>query len=121
MANGRSTGRANRDNGRAPGAFIALPVAVLDCPGYKALSHPARSLLIEVARQFHGDDNGRMLLSRAYLAGKGWKSADVIHRAVRERTDRDIGDRAAAEEPDVAGRRVGDGLVEIENRVGHEP
>ena len=81
MANGRSAGRAKRDNGRDPGGFIALPVSVLDCPGHRALSHTARALLIEVARQFHGDDNGRMLLSRAYLAGRGWKSSDVIDRA----------------------------------------
>lgn len=84
MANGRSAGRVKRDSGRDPGGFIALPVSVLDCPGYAALSHPARALLLEVARQFHRDDNGRMLLSRAYLSGRGWKSADVIHRAKRE-------------------------------------
>ena len=84
MANGRSTGRAKRDNGRDPGAFIALPIAVLDCPAYAALSHTARSLLIEVARQCKGDDNGRLLLSRAYMAGRGWNSAGVIHRAKRE-------------------------------------
>lgn len=84
MANGRSVGRAKRDTGRDPGGFVALPVSVLDCPSYAALSHPARALLLEVARQFHGDDNGRMLLSRAYLAGRGWKSADVIQRAKQQ-------------------------------------
>lgn len=84
MANGRSSGRAKQDSGRDPGAFVALPVSVLDCPGYSALSHTARSLLLEVARQLKGDDNGRLLLSRAYLSARGWKSADVIQRAKGE-------------------------------------
>ena len=81
MANGRGAGRSKRETGRDPGPFVALPLSVLDCPGYAALSHPARALLLEVARQCKGDDNGRLLLSRVYLAGRGWKSADVIQRA----------------------------------------
>jgi hypothetical protein len=84
VANGRSEGRSKRDSGRDPGGFIALPVSVLDCAGYTALSHTARSLLLEVARQCKGDDNGRLLLSRAYLARRNWKSADVIQRAKGE-------------------------------------
>jgi hypothetical protein len=87
MANGRSGGRAKPDSGRDPGAFVAIPLAVLDCPAYLALSHTARSLLLEVARQCRGDDNGRLLLSRAYLGGRGWKSADVIQRAKGELID----------------------------------
>jgi hypothetical protein len=39
---------------------------------------------MEVARQFVRDNNGRMLLSIAYLSKRGWKSSDVITRAKRE-------------------------------------
>lgn len=84
MVNGRGDNRTKRDTGRDAGRFIGLPVSVMDCPGYAKLSHPARSLLMEVARQCHGDDNGRMLLSCAYLASRGWKSADVIQRAKKQ-------------------------------------
>lgn len=79
-------GRSKRYKGvsRDSGPFVALPHSVLDSPAYRALSYPARALLLEVARQFHGDDNGRLLLSRAYLQTRGWKSADVIQRAKRE-------------------------------------
>lgn len=90
MANGRGDNRVKRDTGRDAGRFIGLPVSVLDCPGYSALSHTARSLLLEVARQFKGDDNGRMLLSLAYLSGRGWKSPDVIQRAKRQLLDRNF-------------------------------
>lgn len=83
MANGRNK-NSKGDSGRDSGGFIALPWSVIDCPAYARLSHPAKALLLEVARQFHRDDNGRMLLSRAYLATRGWKSADTITNAKRE-------------------------------------
>lgn len=85
MANGR-TPRSNRGGGagRMAGGFIALPWSVLDCPSFTNLSHPARSLLLEIARQYVRDNNGRLLASGAYLATRGWKSQDVITRAKRE-------------------------------------
>jgi hypothetical protein len=76
--------RSKRSAGRDPGGFVALPWSVLDSSAYMKLSHPAKALLLELARQCHGDDNGRLLLSRAYLAQRGWKSADVIQRAKDE-------------------------------------
>ena len=57
---------------------------MLDCPAYARLSHPAKALLFEVARQFVRDNNGRLLASRAYLAKRGWHSPDVISRAKRD-------------------------------------
>lgn len=63
---------------------MALPWSVLDSAAYRALTHPARSLLMEFARQFVRDNNGRLLASAAYLKKRGWNSADVITRAKRE-------------------------------------
>ena len=83
MANGRNKSRKG-DSGRDSGGFVALPWSVLDCPAYARLSHPARALLLELARQFVRDNNGRLLASYAYLSKRGWKSADVITRAKRE-------------------------------------
>lgn len=83
MANRRNSGQRG-DSGRDSGGFVALPWAVLDSPAYAALSHPGRSLLLEIARQFVRDNNGRLLASAAYLEKRGWKSADVITRAKRE-------------------------------------
>ncbi len=83
MANGRNRGQKG-DSGRDSGGFVALPWSVLDCPAYSRLSHPARALLLEFARQFVRDNNGRLLASGAYLEKRGWKSADVITRAKRE-------------------------------------
>ena len=84
MANARNPSRKGHDKSRDQGGFIALPWTVLDCPAYARLSHPARALLIEIARQLHSDNNGRLLASGSYLAKRGWHSADVITRAKRE-------------------------------------
>jgi hypothetical protein len=84
VANGRNKNRKGHDTSRDPGGFVALPWTVIDCPAYALLSHPARSLLWEFARQYVRDNNGRLLASGAYLAKRGWKSSDVIVRAKRE-------------------------------------
>jgi hypothetical protein len=83
MGNPRARGE-KRSVGRDSGGFVALPWRVLDSVSYGRLSHPARSLLLEVARQYVRDNNGRLLLSAKYLRKRGWKSADVIARAKRE-------------------------------------
>ncbi|MBP3980507.1 hypothetical protein J8G26_07135 [Acidovorax sp. JG5] len=86
MANGRNKLRRG-DAGRDAGGFVALPWAVLDSPAYTRLSMHARALLLEVARQFTRDNNGWLLLSRAYMAGRGWNSNDMLTKAKRELLD----------------------------------
>lgn len=77
------SGQRKGDLGRVPGGFVALPYSVLDSPAWAAASYTDRALLIDIARQCAGDNNGRLLASRAYLAGKGWRSAGVIHRSTQ--------------------------------------
>lgn len=73
-----------KDTDKDGGRFIQLPVVVLECKNYKLLSYPARALLIELARQFRGDNNGSLLLSMAYLKKQGWTSSDVVARAKKQ-------------------------------------
>lgn len=84
--NGRNKSRKG-GSGRDAGGFVALPWAVLDSPAYAALSVHAKALLLEVARQFVRDNNGRLLLSRAYMEKRGWKSSDMLTKAKRELLD----------------------------------
>jgi hypothetical protein len=83
MANGRNK-KQKGDAGRDAGGFSAIPWTVLDSLAYRDLSHPARSLLLELARQFVRDNNGRLLLSTAYLSGRGWNSNSLVTRAKRD-------------------------------------
>ena len=87
MANARNPKKKGFDTNRDGGGFIALPWSVLDCPAYARLSHPAKALLFEVARQFVRNNNGRLLISRAYMGTRGWKSADTITKAKRQLLD----------------------------------
>jgi hypothetical protein len=84
--NGRNRSRKG-GSGRDAGGFVALPWAVIDSPAYAALSSHAKALLLEVARQYVRDNNGRLLLSRAYMEKRGWKSSDMLTKAKRELLD----------------------------------
>jgi hypothetical protein len=88
MSNGRNPrGRGKADPNRDGGGFVALPWAVIDSPAFLALSHPAKALLLEFARQYVRDNNGRLLASMRHLKKRGWRSADVVTRAKRELLD----------------------------------
>jgi len=75
------------DESREPGGYCALPWSVIDSKAYQSLSYPATALLIELARQYVRDNNGRLLLSLRYMSERGWRSKDVIERARRELLD----------------------------------
>ena len=83
MSNGRNLNRKKYQY-RDGHAFFAMPWVVLDSPAYFELSHPAKSLLWEMGRQYVKDNNGRLLASYRYLRARGWTSADTITRAKKE-------------------------------------
>jgi hypothetical protein len=89
VANGRR-GKSKIDAGRDPGRFITLPMSVLTSPAYLHLSDNARALMLELAVQCIGDDNGRLLLSRAHLRKRGWLSASMIDKGRRELLDTEL-------------------------------
>lgn len=80
----RSGYKKRTDESRDPGGFCALPFSVLDSPKFLALSHPAKALLLEFARQYSPTNNGRLIATSDYLNKRGWKSRDVINRAKKE-------------------------------------
>lgn len=69
---------------RDPGGFIAIPWAVLDSPAYQGLSPHAKALLIDIARQYTGSNNGALRCGRAYMSPRGWTSVDMLTKAKRE-------------------------------------
>lgn len=75
------------DTSRVSGGFVALPWSVLDSAAYISLSYPAKALMLEIARQYVRDNNGRLLVSMNRLRPRGWNSADVLTRAKRELID----------------------------------
>jgi hypothetical protein len=67
--------------------FLALPLVVLQSAGYRAAGHVARSLLLDIAMQYSGTNNGRLTACAKYLRPLGWLSNDTIVRARRELID----------------------------------
>jgi hypothetical protein len=84
VANGRHLKDKRIDTDRMSGGFSAIPWVVLDSQAFLSLSHPARSLLLEIARQDTRSSNGRLILSSRHLRTRGWKSNDTISRAKSE-------------------------------------
>ena len=72
--------------------------------------HPMNALM-EEALNFETPKRGQIV--------DGDDHADVVDRAVRDRLDGAVGQRPAAEEPDVPGRGGGEGFVEGQGRVVH--
>jgi hypothetical protein len=85
MGADRYSRRSTRvDDGREPGLFVALPHSVLNSEAYLGLSDNARALMIELALQLRGENNGKLLLSRAHLKPRGWNSSDMLTKGKKE-------------------------------------
>ena len=80
---GRTKWKAQKDKRDGQG-FLALPTVVLESPGYRAASHVARALLVDIAMQHNGRNNGRLVACTKYLQPLGWRSNDTVVRGRRE-------------------------------------
>lgn len=69
---------------RDPGGFIAIPWVVLDSPAYQGLTAYAKALLVDIARQYTGSNNGALRCGRAYMQPRGWNSMDMLTKAKKE-------------------------------------
>lgn len=76
-------GREKPHNGMK-GRFLAVPHGVLDAPAFIALSAPAVRLLLDIARQYAGTNNGRLLCTLSVMKRRAWSSNDTLIRARRE-------------------------------------
>ena len=74
-----------RAKGRSEsGRFLALPFVLTESPNYCRLSHLAARMLIEVARQYNGRNNGDLAATAKTLGPRGWNSNESITRALKE-------------------------------------
>ena len=77
--------RKYKKNRRDPGRFIAIPIPVLESESYRKLGSSARALLLDVASQYKGDNNGRLLAGYTFMSKeRGWRSSHTLHRAKKE-------------------------------------
>ncbi len=81
MGNSRSKSKGRSD---APGGFAGIPRVVLDHRDYQNLSGGAVKLLVELASQYKGSNNGNLTTAYTILKKRGFKSKGAIARATKE-------------------------------------
>jgi hypothetical protein len=64
-----------------PGGFLLLPSALLHCPKFRVLSSSGVKLLIDVASQYNGKNNGDLCAAWKVMKPKGWRSEATLNRA----------------------------------------
>lgn len=80
-------GRNRHKGNRIGEGFIALPYSVLNSPLFVKLSAHAVKLLIDVAAQYRGDNNGDLSAAWKLMRPRGWRSEATLHKAKRELLD----------------------------------
>lgn len=79
---------AKRDHAKGAlshlGQFVALSYAMMDSPAYMGLSHSAKVLLQDVARQYSGKNNGSLSPCWELMKDRGWRSPVTLNKAKKE-------------------------------------
>ena len=70
--------------------FLSLPHNVLDHDSFRTLSPRATKLLIDVAAQYNGHNNGDLCAPLSVMRKRGWKSNDQLFKARKELLDRGL-------------------------------
>jgi hypothetical protein len=77
--------KRNKYTGRAPGpTFLRLPHEMLHSRQFGALSPIACKLLLEIGRQYRGNNNGDLSVAFLSLRSRGWGHPDTIRKARNE-------------------------------------
>lgn len=64
--------------------FVMFYHRLVDCPNYAHLSTKAVKLLLEVARQYNGKNNGDLSITLKLMKKYGWNSNDQLGKATKE-------------------------------------
>lgn len=74
----------NAADKRDGGAFITLPLCVLNGAAYLGLNAHARMLLFDLVSQYRGDNNGDLCAAFSMMRLRGWKSTHTLLSAKNE-------------------------------------
>lgn len=66
------------------GRFVGLPHWVMHHAAFREASHRARALLLDVALQYTGSNNGKLVVCEKAMKPLGWNSKDGLTKAKRE-------------------------------------
>ena len=60
--------------------FVGIVRSVFDSPAFTALSPFACKLLLELAGQYRGDNNGNLTVAWSIVSKRGWRSRTTLYR-----------------------------------------
>lgn len=82
---GKSAKKLLKSKGRKEsGSFLAIPHAVLRSPNFISLSSHGVKLLIDLATEYNGTNNGDLCATWSMMKKRGWKSQDTLNRALKD-------------------------------------
>lgn len=85
------TKKRERIKGRTScGQFLALPHVVLKHQDFICLSNRATRLLIDLAVQYNGHNNGDFCGTFSMMKKRGWTSNDQLRKALKELITKDF-------------------------------
>lgn len=68
----------------APGGFAGIPRVVMETSDFQQLSYKSQALLMQLAYQYRGNNNGDLTVAFSVLKKRGWKREATISNAVAE-------------------------------------
>lgn len=71
-------------------SFAGIPRNVMDNPDYQRLNGNAKALLLELAYQYKGHNNGDLTIALSVLKKRGWKRAATISVAIKKLLDANL-------------------------------
>lgn len=90
MAKGVNS-RGMKANGRGSSQrFAGIPHTVMESDSYKQLGGSAVKLLLELARQYNGRNNGDLTTALSLLKLRGFSSSTTVKKAKQELLDADL-------------------------------
>ena len=72
------------------GSFLRLPHHVLQHDNFRTLSPKATKLLIDIAAQYRGSNNGDLCAPFSLMKKRGWNSNDQLDKAKKELNKQDV-------------------------------
>lgn len=80
MTRNRLRSKGRRDSG----SFVALPHELLNSAAFTYLTPKATKLLLDIAAQYKGRNNGDLCASWQVMRKRGWNSRTTVDRAEKE-------------------------------------
>ena len=82
--------RLRTKNRKSGSSYLGLPHYLVNHRNFQTLSPRATKLLIDIAAQYRGSNNGDLCAPMSLMRERGWRSSDQLFKARKELLDRGL-------------------------------